>query len=42
MLTLAGLEVDKNLKVCLEWIGHWVEEKLASPNLFAIHTSGDQ
>ena len=42
MPTLASLVADKNLKVCLEWIGHRVGEKLASPNLFAIHTSGDQ
>ena len=42
MPTLANLVADKNLKVRLEWIGHWDGEKLASPNLFAIHTSGDQ
>ena len=42
MPKLASLLADKNLKVRLERIGHWDGEKLASPNLFVIHTSGDQ
>ena len=41
MPTLAGPMADKNIKIRLEWIEHWVGEKISSPNLFAIHTSGD-